>query len=140
MLATLARVSALSALWQKLDSLRHQGAFLAAAALIGFVAVLFLLDAVRLGLAVWMPIWAATLVVAIALLIGAWILSMMAKRGGRRQRMGTGGGLAMPAVLPFLESLKPQISGLFRRHGMELILGAVVALGIFARSRSKNGD
>jgi uncharacterized membrane protein len=100
----------------------------AIAGLLGLMALLYLLEAARLGMLEVMPLWAASLVLGACLVIVAGIVVLVGMTVARRhERQARALALAAPPPAMQMASLATPLVMKILRHPRQLVLWSLVA-------------
>jgi uncharacterized membrane protein len=100
----------------------------AIAGLLGLIALLYLLEAARLGMLEVMPLWAASLVLGACLVIVAGIVVLVGMTVARRhERQARALALAAPPPAMQMASLATPLVMKILRHPRQLVLWSLVA-------------
>jgi hypothetical protein len=100
----------------------------AIAGLLGLFALLYLLEAARLGMLEVMPLWAASLVLGACLVIVAGIVVLVGMTVARRhERQARALALAAPPPAMQMASLATPLVMKILRHPRQLVLWSLVA-------------
>jgi hypothetical protein len=100
----------------------------AIAGLLGLIALLYLLEAARLGMLEVMPLWAASLVLGACLVIVAGIVVLIGMTVARRhERQARALALAAPPPAMQMASLATPLVMKILRHPRQLVLWSLVA-------------